>query len=193
MIMNFFSQNKLLLNTNLICSSMHRPCPRLGCAHISVRNILVSTSRKLTAADHSTPITEYDLSLHALTKQYVAFQTANSKNFKFFQKHKKVPSIYWFKYIYYYYMIMNLFSQNKLLNTNLICSSMYRPCPRLDCAHISFRNILVSTSRKLTATDHSTPITEYDLSLRCLTRQYITFQNAKLEKFHIFLRHTKIP
>ena len=82
-----FSHSKVL-NTNLICSSMHGPCPRLGCAHTNLRSIGVDT-RKLTAADHSTPITEYDLSLHALTKQYIAFQTANSKNFKFFQKHKK--------------------------------------------------------------------------------------------------------
>ena len=60
-------------------------------------------------------------------------------------------------------------------------------------AHTSSSEVLVRIPRKLTAADHSTPITEYDLSLRCLTKQYINFQNAKLEKFHIFLRHTKLP
>ena len=69
-------------------------------AHTSASEGLVRIPRKLTAADHSTPITEYDLSLHALTKQYIAFQTANSKNFKFFQTQKNTFNLLLQKYFF---------------------------------------------------------------------------------------------
>ena len=55
-------------------------------SHQNLRDIGVHT-RKLTAADHSTSITEYDLSLHHLSNQYITSQKSqmlNSKNFKFF-------------------------------------------------------------------------------------------------------------
>ena len=81
-----------------------------------------------------------------------------------------------------------IFSHSKVLNTNLICSSMHGPCPRLGCAHTNLRSIGVDT-RKLTAADHSTPFTEYDMSLHDVPTHIFTFHNflnAKLGKFKFF-------
>ena len=58
-------------------------------------------TRKLTAADHSTPITEYDMSLHDVPTQIFTFQNfLNAKLDKiqiFLRCTEKIPSIYWFK------------------------------------------------------------------------------------------------